>query len=229
MKILRVILQLKKSSIDSETEAFKEYLYDINNLASKEKEKLDRMVNEMVAQNPDDAQDIYEHFSDQYAMYETKYVELINNGSLVNSYSFFEHQLKDIVRTLKKFVTNPKGTFKHRKNLSYTENLRNEILAITGLDFSSLATDWTTLDKYRILRNIIVHNGANLLEKEGTALTEQTNYSLVNTFSKIKINRDNGDFFITDKELVADYFDLVDRYLKNVLDILKLLDNNDIR
>jgi hypothetical protein len=229
MKILRLIIQFKRSSVDTEIDTYKEFLYDLNNLANSEKEKLNKMVKEMVDRNPKDEQDIYDHYSDQYDVYDTKYVELANNGTLVNAYSFFEHQLKDICRTLKKFMVNKKGTYRHQGNLSYAENLRNEIIAITGLDFSSLTGQWTTLDKYRKVRNVIVHNGANLFEEEGKPLTDQKNYGLVSSFGQIKINADNGDFYIIDKELVADYLDLVDDYLKKFLDIIKLLDNNDIR
>ena len=126
-------------------------------------------------------------------------------------------------------MTNKKGTHRHQGNLSYAENLRNEIIAITGLDFSSLTAQWSTLEKYRKVRNVIVHNGANLFEEEGKPLTDQKNFALVSSFAQIKLNSDNGDFYIIDKELVADYLDLVDDYLKKLLDILKQLDNNDIR
>lgn len=229
MKILRLIIQFKHSSVDTEIDTYKEFLYDLNHLAESEKEKLNKMVKEMVDRNPKDEQEIYEHYSDQYDIYDTKYEELANNGTLVNAYSFFEHQLKDICRTLKKFIVNKKGNYRHQGNLSYAENLRNEIITITGLDFSSLTGQWTTLDKYRKVRNVIVHNRANLFEQVGKTLTDQKNFALVSSFGQIKINTDNGDFFIIDKELVAYYLDLVDDYLKKFLDIIKQLDDNDIR
>jgi hypothetical protein len=228
MKILRVLLQLKRNSIESEIDTFKEYLYDINNLAIKEKQRLDNMVEEMVRKNPDEAEDIYDNYSDQYAIYETKYLEYAFNGSLVNSYSYFEHQLKDIVRSLKKLVTSPRQSFRRNGSLSYAENLRDEIISISGLNFSSLAAKWVVLDKYRRVRNVIVHNGANLIEDESIPLTNQRDYSLISSFSQIKINSD-GDFYITDREFVIKYFELIDEYLKKVVDILQLLSDNDIR
>ncbi|HYH15788.1 MAG TPA: hypothetical protein VD794_11235 [Flavisolibacter sp.] len=229
MKLLYVILQFHKSKVAGELSTFKEFLYDVNNLANSEKKKLDQMLDEMVKKNPADEQEIYEHFSDQYDVYRSKYVELANNGSLVNAYSFFEFQLKDIVRTLDRFVVNKKGTNRHRKRLSYAENLRNDIIAITGLNFSSLRPLWTNLDKYRKIRNVIVHNGANLFEEEGKALVDQKSYRVVSSFTEININGSNGDFYIIDKSLVAKYLDLVEEYLSKLIDILKTLDKADIR
>ena len=229
MKILTIFLHFKRGSIESEIDTFKEYLLDINNFANREKQKLKKMVEDMAAKNPKDSAEIYDHYSDQYMTYETKYVELANNGSLVNSYSFFEHQLRDIVRTLKSFITKPKDSFTYLKNLSYVENLRREISAISGLDFSTLNADWTELDKFRKIRNLIVHNRASLFEVQGKPLTKQKHYSLLSTFSDIKINTNNGDFFITDQKLVLTYFDLVRKYLRNVLDTLEKLDDGDFR
>lgn len=227
-KVLKFIIQLKQDIIDTEIAPYKEFLYEINNFANNEKDKLKDMIEEKVKQNPKYEEDIYLHYSDRYDIYDFKYVELVNNGILVQVYSFFEYQLKDICQILNKFVLNKKGKYHKNDKLSLAENLRDEIATITGLDFSSLIGLWKNLDKYRIVRNIIVHNGANLFEKEGKKLTNQKNYALVTSFAQIKINTESGDFYVTDKELVFDYLELVGDYLKKLLNILKLLDDKDI-
>ncbi len=229
MRMLRIFIQFKRNSVNSEIDAFKNFLYDLINLANCEKEKLKNMVEVKVAENPDDEQDIYEIYSEQYVAYDTKYIEFANNGTLVNAYSFFEHQLKDICRMLNKFVLNKKTTYRHKKRLSYAENLRNEILSITGLDFSSLKGQWLTLDNYRKVRNVIVHNGANLFEERGKALNDQKNFALVSSFAQIKINVENGDFYIIDERLVISYLNLIDDFLTKLLDILKLIKEDDIK
>ena len=187
MKILRLLIQFKRNAVEGETDTFKEYLYDINRLANTEKEKLEKMVKGMVDKYPDDAHEIYDHYSEQYGLYETRYIEFANNGTLVSAYSFFEHQLKEITRMLQRDLVNKKKKYKHNNSLSYAENLKNEIFVTTGLDFSSLNPLWTSLEKYRHIRNSIVHNGANLIEDETKDLIDQKKYPVVSSFSEIKI------------------------------------------
>jgi|25_taG_2_1085351.scaffolds.fasta_scaffold04181_1 hypothetical protein len=228
LKLFPTVLQLKRSSINREIYVYKDFLLDINNLAISEKRKLEEMVNELVLKDPDNSEEIYDHFSDQFHIYDSKYVELANNGLLVNAYSFFEYQLKEIYRMLDRFLVNKKTLIEKSNNNGYAARTKNNIYDITGLDFSSLENLWLNLDQYRKIRNVIVHNGANLYENKNKQLVKQKNYDLVSSFNEITINQKNGDFYITDHKLIFDYLDKVDEYLTEVCNILKKLKNKDI-
>lgn len=218
MKITPILLQFKRSSINSEVTVFKDFLFDLNYLAAKEKEKLNSMVKEIIATNPEDEYEIHDYFSEQYGIYDSKYIELANNGMLVNAYSFFEHQLKDISRMFDRFLTVKVGTYRNQPSLSYAENTCNEIAAMTGLDLSNLQPVYDKIDEYRKIRNLMVHNGSSLIETIGTALISQRNYSLVSSKQpEISINPNNGDFYVVDKQFVLDFLDLVENYLTEII------------
>lgn len=231
MKMLRLIFCFKNSSIDTEVDSCKYFLTDINALAKTEKDKLAKVVKAMADNDPANADDIYEHHSEQYEMYDSKYVELANNGALVNAYSFFEYQLKGIHRNLDRFVVNKKGTHKKLSQLSYAENLQMGISAITGLDLSPLDTTWKKLDKYRKIRNLIVHNGSSVNEEEYSLSSKKNidNRNLVSSFPEIRLDNSNGDFYIIDEKLIVDYLDLVAAYFKGLLGILNKLADSDIK
>ncbi|MBG6234740.1 hypothetical protein IWX76_001308 [Pedobacter sp. CAN_A7] len=229
MKLLPILLQFKRSSIVGEIFNFKEFLFDINHLAKAEKQKLEKMVEEMVKESPENSQDIYENYIDQYHTYDSKYVELANNGLLVTAYSFFEHQLKDLNNTLFRFIINIRGTFRKNSSLSYAENLKNNIYAMTDLDFSSIENTWEAIDEFRKIRNLIVHNGANLIENDVLPIASQSKYMLISLKPEIKLNEESGDFYIIDKELVFRFLDLTQKYLLELVEILSLIDKNDIK
>lgn len=229
MKLLPILLQFKRSTIDGEIFNFKEFLFDINNLAIAEKQKLEKMVEEMVQESPEDSQDIYENYMDQFHTYDSKYVELANNGLLVTAYSFFEHQLKDLNNTLSRFITNIKGTYPKNFSLSYSENLRNNIYAMTNLDFSSIENTWMAIDEFRKIRNLIVHNGANLIENDALPIASQSKYMLISIKPQIKLNEESGDFYIIDKDFVFTFLDLTQKYLLDLIEILSLLHRDDIK
>lgn len=228
MKILPIILQFKRSTIEGEIFNLKEFLVDVNSLARTEKQRLQKMVEEMVKESPEDSQDIYENYMEQFQTYESKYVELANNGLLVTAYSFFEHQLKDLNNTLLRFIVNKKGTYRRDKKQSYAQNLRNSIYTMTKLDFSTLDIIWLEIDEFRKIRNLIVHNGANLIEKDGLPMVSQSGYILISLKPEIKLNVKTGDFYIIDKELVFRFLDLTLQYFFQLIQILSLIDKNDI-
>lgn len=229
MKLLPILFQFKRSSIDGEIFNFKEFLSDVNHLAKAEKQKLEKIVEELVKESPENSQDIYENYSDQFHTYDSKYVELANNGLLVTAYSFFEHQLKDLNNTLLRFILNIKGTFPKNSSFSYAQNLRNNIYAMTNLDFSSVENTWVAIDEFRKIRNLIVHNGANLVENDVLPIASQPKYVLISLRPEIKLNEENGDFFIIDKELVFSFLDLTQKYLLDLIEILSSIDKDDIK
>ena len=228
MKILPLLLDFKRSTISTEVHISKEFLYDVINLAEKEKAKLDSSLKEIIAENPEDLQDIYEDFATEYGIYDSKYIELANNSMLITSYSFFENQLKEIAKMLNKSLIVKAGIYTNSQG-SYAEKLKNEIYTITGLDFSSLNSVYAKIDEYRLVRNIIVHNGANLLEVIGTPLISQQNYSLINSKPEITINADSGDFYITNKKFVFDFLDLIENYLTELIKKFDQLNKNNMK
>jgi hypothetical protein len=228
MKILPLLLDFKRSAISSEVHISKEFLYDVIHLAEKEKEKLDLKLKQIIKENPEDLHDIYDDFATDYGIYDSKYVELANNSMLITSYSLFENQLKDIRDMVEKSLLVKAATYT-KSSGSYAEKLKNEIYTITGLDFSSLDNIYAKIDEHRLIRNIIVHNGANLLDAPGIPLVSQDNYSLINSKAEISINAVSGDFYIRDKKLVNDFLDLVENYLTGLVGILNLIKDSDLK
>lgn len=228
MKLFTLFIEFQKNIINKEIEALEEYVKDFSNLSKTETDKIEKHMKEVVKSHPEQADDIYEYYSEQHSLYGYKYSVLTNNGSFVSSYSFFEYQLKEILRVLKKHTKNSNGIFKSDKSLCYTLNLINEISTISGLDFSSLKPLWGEIDSCRKIRNVITHNGANLIEKEGVSLQNQQNYKLINSKTHLEINTENGDFYISDKAFVLNFIDCIHKYLKQNIIILEKMDKNNI-
>jgi len=222
------MLDFERSLIDGDISVYKEYCNDINEYSNSQFQKIKNRLEDLTSKTPEAGADIYDHFSSEYEMYSTRYIELANNGSLLISYSFFENRIKSISRYINQYLVIKQRVYTHTRGLSFAENLRNDIYWATGLDFTSLDTIWANLDKYRKIRNVIVHNGANLFEEEFLPLINQKNYSLISSITQIEINRENGDFYIKDKRFVLDYLDMIDDYFKKLFSILKQLNPNDI-
>src|SRR4051812_22584752 len=93
IKILPLILKFKVNSMDEELYSYKNYLYSVNALSKREKDELKLIIDKHVKAAPEDIHEIYDHYSEQYELYDVKYVQFANNGLLVNAYSFFEAEL----------------------------------------------------------------------------------------------------------------------------------------
>lgn len=230
MKKLRIILSFKRSIIGNDVDVQRDFLRDLDSLVHSKKQILNKRVEDLVAKNPEDEQEIYDHYYEEFLTFDTRYVELSNNSQLVNSYSFLEFELRGIRDFLKKYLLRQKsqGYFYDRKK-SVALNYRDEIYSLTFLDFSVLDELWDKIDKYRRVRNVIVHNGGNIREIPAKPLSKQPTYSLVSDHPFIDLNSSTGLIFVKDWRYVEQMIELIGKYLKQLINILLTIPLEDVQ
>lgn len=226
MKIYKILLQFKRGSVERECDVLKEYLITLHGLAKAEKEKLEEEVKKMADKSPGEADDIYEHYSEQHAIYKTKYVELANNAMLVTAYSFLEAQLKEIRRIVNDFVV-IKANANPPLLGSYAKKGKDSIYGMTGLVFSTLDPLWIKIDEVRIIRNLITHNGSNIYQNNGSK-EDLSNEALIKGTPEITVEN-NMDFYINNEQLVLSFIDLIGEYMVKLIRILETINMANIK
>src|SRR6478609_5582990 len=88
--VIPMLLQFERFSIRSEHDSFKEYIVDNRNSIKKQQDEFNKMIEKRVAQDPSNADEIYDWYLDQYHQYTDFYPALFNSSTLLSIYSSFE-------------------------------------------------------------------------------------------------------------------------------------------
>jgi len=230
MKKYRVVLSFKKSMIRNDIEIQRDFLNDLYALSCSKREELRTRIEELVAQSTGHADEIYDHYLDEFFVYDTKYVELSNNSQLVAAYSFLEFELKEIRNVVKKFLINPVlHNYVYDKKKSSAQNFRDEIYSMVNLDFLALEKTWQQIENFRRIRNLIAHNGGNLFLNASKTISDQPDYNLIESNRFLHLNLRSGDIFINDKQYVHDLIELIESFLKEFIEILLTISSEEVK
>jgi hypothetical protein len=92
-------------------------------------------------------------------------VNIFVNSSVVTIYSYFERALSEIVDLIASATfskTNPRNY--KVKSGSVILNKKTYLEQIYGIDFSDTTQEWEQIERFRFIRNIIVHHGGEIPE-----------------------------------------------------------------
>ncbi len=220
--VLPMLLQFHRSSIESEVDAFKEYIIDNRHSIKKQQKEFNKMVEDEIKLHPGNEHEISEWYEDQYSRYNDFYPAIFNNSTLLSVYSYFEFNLKRLCITLQN----------HKKHLiklddfggqNYIDKSRKYIKLVEALDISSLDNTWQKITKYQNVRNCVVHNNSNIIKNKDLEVKKQPLYQILKTNPHLKLNEGNGTFIINDDQYLLDFCDIISEYL---VEIIKKLEAN---
>jgi len=193
----------------------REYLSDIKKNVELEKNKrlkeYELEVRNFKNQDDEEERHMVEILYDDALWYEKNSQDLALKSTFVTAYSYFEHHLKIIKITLEEFLINKGEILKVKERLPYATKTKKAIHELTGVDFSSLDYLWTEIDSLREIRNIIVHNGAEIQEDD---------FKLIESFPEFEIDYQFKELCFKNFD---DIFSIIDKFQKYIKGILKLL------
>lgn len=177
-------------------------------------------MNKMIENKPEFARH-FKHLHDSTGKkYEESYLRTLRSSSLILVYSVFETCIIKLCEFARERIK-AKLSYKDLSGRDIKTNSKY-LKSVIDIDLSHLHSQWTEINNFRIVRNLVVHHHSNLNGDPNKKLQQQEDYQLLKSLRYIKVLR-NGDFFITDKEFVLKFASIAHTYLNGVLtEILKL-------
>jgi len=138
------------------------YLDTSENYLQKAKEEFVARADEQVKNlPPEQRQEFYEFYQDDYWRHEEKFPRILRNSFLVSALSLLEYEMNVICRRLKK---------EQQRRISW-RNLKFDVLEqfkeycnLAGLSLSYDNPTWQDINNYYMVRNCIVHNSGLIKE-----------------------------------------------------------------
>ncbi len=208
---LSMYIDFSGISIRTELSSLKNYIIDNKNSISKMQQEFKSMIESELKKHPENEQDIYEAYADNYSEVSNYYPTIFNNSTLIVLYSFFESNMKNICDLLHEHKP-----YKKKVKGSYIEESKKYLQSIAMIDLSDLGSLWEKINKYRKIRNSIVHNNSNIIESEGK-VTEQPLYQIIKNYCSLTLDEKNGTFTITDNKFLISFIDISEKYLTSII------------
>lgn len=214
--ILPMLLQYHRGTIESEIKSFQEYIIDNRFNIKKQQDSFNKIIEDQVKKNPDDTQEIYEWYEDQYYQYNEFYPATFNNSTFLSLYSFFEFNLKHLCLTLNR---HKKYSIKldDLSGQNYIEKSKKYLRLVASLDLTDLDLTWEEITKFQQLRNCIVHNNSNIIKQKDQPIKNQPLYQVIKNNTNIKLNEEKGTFIISNDQFLLDVTETIEKYLVTII------------
>ncbi len=140
------------------------------------------------------------------------------NPLLILANSYFEFGLIEYCRLLDNYKKEGKKIEKYKE----TGINKAKVFLMNAFDIN-LESDinWDEINKYRRLRNLIVHHGSNIIRKPNKSIEEQPDYQIISSMTDIDITS-AGYVFIKKIDHINNLLDVSVTLLSNVIDQTKL-------
>lgn len=147
----------------------------------------------------------YIAIKEEAEMFKSKYPNMIISAVLLLSFSYFEQSLKFLCDNLSEV----EGARLRSSDLKgdVLDKFKTYFLKVLDLDLGfSKSYEWKTLNIFKEIRNIIVHNGS-VYEKSNHSKEIQT---YIQKNDKIRLN-DNSEF-IFEYEIISDFVEVIENF-----------------
>jgi len=200
-----------------------DYIFEMERAIGLAMQLEDERLDEYLDKFPQDGQAIAESFEGTKYHYQNTYRHLLRRSALISTYSLFESMGAILCKFAKEYRKASLGwedIYAHGDIDAHKKYLTKVI----GLDLAHLESIWDEINVYRKVRNLIVHNHSNIIEKPQKPLNKQPLFQMMtHKDSYLFVDHRTGNFAISNNEYVFHLSSIASRYLLDVLkEILKL-------
>jgi hypothetical protein len=151
------VINISRQSIIGEIELLREYNIEQEELFEKQLIKFNRWADEQTKDLDEEGKEgFYEHYGEDYWKINEVFPNLFRYSYFITAFSFFEYQLIDLCRLIKR-------QFDIKLNVS---DIRGDeinkaqiyIKKVIGINFPDQSNSWNNIIKIKTIRNLIVHS-----------------------------------------------------------------------
>lgn len=215
LKILKRHIEFLIDAFHNEGVVIRKYILENSTTIIKGQEELNKRIENATKYAPEFADEVLNYLEDDILQYHHLYPNLFYNSAVIWLYSFFENNLKSVCefveRTSKQEIKIK--DFGNRGIERYEKYLR----LVHGVKSEKLESTWSRIQKYEVIRNLIVHNNSSLINnREIKEVEKQPKYNVVSNMNYVVINSTDCTFKITDAKLLIELHDLISEYIVGV-------------
>ncbi|MDD2287799.1 MAG: hypothetical protein PHH10_09010 [Dysgonamonadaceae bacterium] len=160
--------------------------------------------------------DIYKHPEQEGAFrdfYQIDYIKIpcyFYNSAIVSLYSLLENNINSLCEIIQ-VRTNFVIELRDLAGFNIIDKGRRFLIKIANIDFEKNDKEWIRIKDFQKLRNLIVHNNAQMKNREQY-------HNLIAKFEGINTYSTAKDFYITDISLVYKFLELIEKFIVNISD-----------
>lgn len=213
-----------KEKLSFEFKYLKSYIEHMNSSIADRVEQLESIVTADLDSNPDKEKVIMEVFFNEVA----KIKSYFYNSSIVLIYTVYESTLNQICNEVANGA-NAKLSHEHLKDKNISKKFLTYLELIGGINYLEEKKLYDRIVNFQSLRNQIVHQNSKVKGDTDTAKKNNANkMNIMFNFGiedendyNIEINSKTWDFHIKNDVLVNEFLDLIETYLKSLINTLE--------
>jgi hypothetical protein len=150
--------------------------------------------------SPEDADDVYDHYGDEYRRVNEVYAQALRRSLFVTLCSTFEVDLDSVCD---EFISSQQLALRP-KDLAGKGIVRSQsfIKKVARMPFPDTSPEWAHITHYSTIRNVIVHRGADVADHDQAAKAVNALKSIRVEYGELNLDRD----FLTDAIRVFESF-----------------------
>lgn len=200
----KIDLKLFSKLFSHELKYLNEYFKLNNEMLIKKREELDLCLKHDIYHYPE----LKDQLKD---FYEIDYIKIpcyLYNSAIVSLYSLLENNIISLCNIIQLETNSPIG-FRDLAGFNVIEKGKFYLEKIANLDFEKLGKEWSSITDFQKLRNLIVHNNAQMKNPEQD----------IKLMSRVKIIRViEQNFYIKDISLVYEFLGLIEKFIISISD-----------
>lgn len=204
--------------LDVEYNAINSFLIESEGTINKKEQEIESKIESWKIER-----ESHDNAPEPFDMFESEIIEfgqfplLLNNSFFVTSYSIFEKYFNELCLYCREEENIQKPIkSKKRKNrqLSYIESCKLFIEEVIQVCLDNLNYKWVDVEKYKDIRNAIVHNNGVLKE---SAVQKEELIQFIKTNESIDYNENNKTVSINSIEFIFGFTKLVNEFYSDLL------------
>lgn len=140
------------------------------------------------------------------------------NSIAVSIFSFLEFSLIEYCRIIDGYIVYKKP-FKDYSNLGL-DKAKEYLKDNLNIDFGTVS-NWNEIKKFQRVRNLIVHNNANIITDNEVSIEDQTDYKVLSAMNKSIEITSSGTIFIKTFDYINDIQEKVIELVNDIIDKTK--------
>ena len=216
------IFLIFQNLIEMELKEFEDFLNETSEELKTKQKKLEKDYEQANKEAEVDLEhNVYSFFEDDIHKYFKVFPIYTYNPLLLSLYGQFESWLKKLCDLdSRKEFSNVKVA--DLAGVNYIEKSRRYLKLVAEIDLEDTMLEWHKITLLQKIRNCIAHNNSNIIKNKSIPVEKQELYNTLVDDARIEFNKDNGDFYIKEKEYLLEAIALVRKYLLNVISKVKV-------
>lgn len=137
------------------------------------------------------------------------------NSLLITTYSFLEYSLTEYCRMMENYILKDIGSY-YSYNGNGIDKTRDYLREAFEIDIAE-NKEWSALQSYKKVRNLISHNDGNIIKDNSKTREEQPDFKEINKIAEIEITS-TGYIHIQDIEYVKSLLNISIDFIQKMVD-----------